>query len=369
MAMAAVCSSFIVELDEAVQSRSTEKRVETLRRVTDLFLGEADRLNNEQIELFDDVLVKLIERIENKALADLSSRLAPIDSAPITVIRRLARNDEISVAGPVLATSSRLTANDLIEVAKTKSQSHLLAISGRSQIDETVTDVLLTRANREVTTRLAANAGARFSEKGFETLVRAGEADAALAEKVGLRLDLPIRLLRELLSKATEAVRSRLLSLATPENQDEIRRVLASIANAVGAEVTAPRNFESALEKVGAMHRNNDLDEAALLGFANSGKYEEMVAALSMLSGAPIEVIKPLMKSVKPDGLLIPCKAAGLKWPTVGAILKNRIAHHSISDDEIAQCRTNFIALSIATAQRTLRFWIVRNSNPAAVRH
>src|SRR6202020_1942000 len=103
----------------------------------------------------------------------LSSRLAPIDSAPVEVIRRLARNDEISVAGPVLTASSSLTANDLIEVAGTKSQSHLLAISGRAQIDETVTDVLLTRGNSEVTNRLATNAGARFSEKGFETLVKA----------------------------------------------------------------------------------------------------------------------------------------------------------------------------------------------------
>ena len=94
--------------------------------------------------VFDDVLGKLIHRIETKALAELSSRLAPIDNAPIDVIRRLARNDEIIVAGPVLATSARLTASDLIEVAETKSQRHLLAISGRSQLEEAVTDVLLT---------------------------------------------------------------------------------------------------------------------------------------------------------------------------------------------------------------------------------
>src|SRR5271169_2196298 len=124
MLMAAVCSALIVELEEAVQSHSAEKRVDTLRRITDLFLGEADRLTDQQIDVFDDVLGKLIQRIETKALAELSSRLAPIDSAPIEVIRRLARNDEISVAGPVLSESSRLTADDLIEIAKMKSQSH-----------------------------------------------------------------------------------------------------------------------------------------------------------------------------------------------------------------------------------------------------
>ena len=101
--MATVSNSLIIELEEAVHSHSAEKRVETLRRVTDLFLGEAERLNDEQIALFDDVLGKLIHRIETKALAELSSRLAPIDNAPIDVIRRLARHDAIIVAGPVLA--------------------------------------------------------------------------------------------------------------------------------------------------------------------------------------------------------------------------------------------------------------------------
>jgi uncharacterized protein (DUF2336 family) len=348
-------------LEEAVHSGSAEKRVETLRRVTDLFLGEADRLNDEQIEVFDDVLGALIQRIETKALAELSSRLAPIENAPIDVIRRFARNDEITVAGPVLTGSSRLSADDLIEVAKTKGQSHLLAISGRSQLDETVTDVLLNRGDREVANRLATNSGARFSESGFQTLVKAGETDAALAEKVGIRLDLPIRLLRELLLKATEAVRSRLLSLANPEAHEAIKRVLVSISSQVTQEATAPRDFEKALQFALSMQKNEQLNEAALFEFANARKYEEMVVALSLLCQSPIEIIKPLMRSPKADGLLIACKAAGLKWGTVNVILKNRITHHSMSDEDLAQCRTNFIALSNATAQRTLRFWIVRN--------
>jgi uncharacterized protein (DUF2336 family) len=368
--MPAVSHSLIIELEEAVHSRSAERRVETLRRVTDLFLGEADRLNDEQISVFDDVLGKLIHRIETKAVAELSSRLAPIHSAPIEVIRQLARHDEITVAGPVLKESPRLSASDLIEVAKTKSQGHLLAISGRNQLEETVTDVLLIHGSHEVASRLAANSGARFSATGFETLVKAGEADPTLAEKIGLRLDLPLRLLRELLLKATEAVRSRLLSLATPENQDEIRRVLGTICSEVSHEVTAPRDFNKALELALSLQKNNQLNEAALLEFANARRYEEMVATLALLSTASIDIIKPLMKATAPDGLLIPCKAADLKWPTVNAILKNRFAHHSISEQELAHSKSTFIALSKATAQRTLRFWMVRNiaANPPAKR-
>src|ERR1700680_1567847 len=149
--------SLIVELEEAIQSGSSEKRVETLRRVTDLFLYDADRLNEAQVGVFDDVLCHLIKRIETKALVELSGHLAPVDNSPVEVIRQLARNDEIAVAGPVLTRSARLTHGDLVEIAGTKGQQHLLAISGRSEIEEAVTDVLIDRGDREVTHRLARN--------------------------------------------------------------------------------------------------------------------------------------------------------------------------------------------------------------------
>ena len=130
-----VSASLIGELEVAISAGSAEKRVETLRRVTDLLLGDADRLNDDQIAVFDDVLGRLIERIETRALVELSSRLAPIGNAPIETIRRLAWSDEIAVAGPVLSGSARLTTNDLVGIAAARSQPHLLAISSREKPD------------------------------------------------------------------------------------------------------------------------------------------------------------------------------------------------------------------------------------------
>jgi hypothetical protein len=75
--------SLLAELETAVKNGSPEKRVDTLRRVTSLFLEGSDRLNEQQISVFDDVLVHLIQRIESKALVQLSTSLAPVDNAPI----------------------------------------------------------------------------------------------------------------------------------------------------------------------------------------------------------------------------------------------------------------------------------------------
>ena len=112
--------SLIADLEDAIQSGSKDKRVETLRRITDLFVADADRLSDQQIDVFDDVLGHLIKRIESKALAELSRRLGPINNAPIEVVRRLARDDNITVAEPILTTSLRLSDGDLIDIASSR---------------------------------------------------------------------------------------------------------------------------------------------------------------------------------------------------------------------------------------------------------
>jgi uncharacterized protein (DUF2336 family) len=352
--------SLLAELEAALKHGSSEKRIDTLRRVTDLFLNEADRLNEVQISLFDDVLSHLIKRIETKALIELSAHLAPVDNAPVEVIRKLARDEEISVAAPVLTQSARLTSSDLIEIAKTKSQHHLLAISGRSELEEAVTDVLIQRGDQETMHRLARNAGARFSEVGFTTLVRNAETDEGLAEKLGLRLDIPLRLLRDLLLKATEAVRQRLLAVAPAESAAQILQVLGRVSHEVTREATASRDFTQAQQSILAMHNEGRLNESALLEFAHRRRYEQMVASLAILASASINLIAPLMESPRSDGLLVPCKAVGLKWSTVSAILKSRVAHHSVPDVDLARAKEEYLNLSQETAQRILRFWQVR---------
>src|SRR5262249_30112567 len=101
--------SIVDELENALKDGSPERRTETLRRVTDLFLGNADCLGEQQVKVFDDVLLHLIKRIETEALVQLSASLAPASNAPTDVIRHLAYSEEIRIAAPVLSQSDRLS--------------------------------------------------------------------------------------------------------------------------------------------------------------------------------------------------------------------------------------------------------------------
>ena len=353
--------SLIAELEEVVQHGSREKRVETLQRITALFLDGASRYSDEHVDLFDDVFGLLIDEIETKARAELSNRLAPVSNAPAKVLRKLANDDDITVAGPVLKLAPRLAEADLIDVASTKGQAHLHAISARRALGEAVTDVLVRRGNRDVARRVADNRSARISEKGFYGLVERAEEDGILAEKVGLRPDIPAPMFRDLLTKATAVVHRRLIASATPEVRAAICDVLAKVSKEVSARV-GPRDYRAAQRVVLNLDRANRLDEAVLTSFCNEGKYEETVVGLAALAKVPIKIADRLMAGDRPDPVLILCKAAGLNWPAVKALILARPDGAGTSAQGLDAAFANYGRLSASTARRVVRFWQVRQN-------
>ena len=213
---AATSESLLDELQTTLAHGTVARRVETLRRVTDLFINGAVDYSDEQIGLFDDVFQCLIVHIETSAKALLSNRLATIGTAPPQTIRALAFDDLIEVAAPVLSRSERLDDEALIEAAHNKSQAHLMAISTRRVLSGAVTDVLVLRGNDEVIQSTVNNPGANFSERGFTRLVNRAEGDDDLATCIGLRPTIPRHLYLKLIAKASVTVRAR-LEAANPQ--------------------------------------------------------------------------------------------------------------------------------------------------------
>ncbi len=129
-------ASLLPELEDVVQHGSAEKRAETLRRITGLFLDGAVSFNDEHVALFDDVIGYLIEEIEAKALAELARRLAPLPNAPAGVVNKLARNDDIEVAGPVLKVQGIRSSDDVGEIVWNLVESGLMLKSERDRKED-----------------------------------------------------------------------------------------------------------------------------------------------------------------------------------------------------------------------------------------
>jgi uncharacterized protein (DUF2336 family) len=351
-------ASLIPELEDVIQNGSLERRATTVKRIANLFVDGASSFNEDHIGLFDDVLCRLVAEIEAKARAEIARALSPISNAPSGLIQKLAQDDDIAVAGPVIAQSQRLQESDLVELAETRSQAHLAAIAGRPDIGEAVTDVLVRRGDPEVVRHVADNQSAKFSDGGFSALVKRAEDDDDLAQRVGQRPDIPPHLFRQLLVRATAVVQQRLLSSAKPETRAEIQRVLDKISTEYNKAVPA-LDYTAALRVVREMQQDDKLGEPELAAFAKAQKFEETVAALSVLCGVPIETADRLMAGDRPDPILILCKAAGYSWPTVRAIIMSRPSGKGSSAASVDAAFVNFEKLSPSTAQRVVRFWQV----------
>jgi uncharacterized protein (DUF2336 family) len=354
------------ELQATLTHGTVARRVETLRRVTDLFLGGAVDYADEQIALFDDVFKCLIVHIEVSARALLANRLAQLDNAPRDTIRTLAFDDVIDVAGPVLSKSERLDDEALIEAARSKSQAHLLAISIRKVLSHAVTDVLVLRGNDEVLQSTVNNPGAEFSERGFTRLVNRAEGDDNLATCIALRPTLPRHLYLKLLAKASVTVRQR-LEAAHPEHASNVpsavREATRRARSAPGA-VTKQTEIAHALIK--SLDADGRLNEHLVTQFAEQGKFDETNASIAALANVPVATAESMMMESRAEGVMILAKVGGLSWLTVKAIINMRDDFLGGEPTDIMACKSTYERLRSSTAQQVMRFHRMQQSAPAA---
>jgi uncharacterized protein (DUF2336 family) len=363
----ATSENLLDELQTTLAHGTVARRVETLRRVTDLFLSGAVDYSDEQIALFDDVFQCLMHHIETSAKALLANRLAPIDTAPPLTIRALAFDDLIEVAAPVLSRSERLDDEVLIETARNKSQAHLMAISTRRVLSDAVTDVLVLRGNDEVIQSTVNNPGAEFSERGFTRLVNRAEGDDELATCIGLRPTIPRHLYLKLLAKASVTVRAR-LEAANPQQAADVPiavREAAQRARTAPSAITRETAIAHALVK--SLYEDGRLDEHQVAAFAEAGKFDEANAAIAALANVTISIAENMMMETRAEGVMILAKVSGMSWSTVKAIIHLRDDLSGMEPTDLASCKATYERLRPSTAQQVLRFHRMQQSAaPAA---
>jgi uncharacterized protein (DUF2336 family) len=344
-------------LDEIVRHGDPQRRAEAARRIAELFFQDAATLGSNHVDLFDGLLIDLVPHADLAARAELAERMSLLANAPRELVGQLARENEITIAGPLLRRSPVLDEAALIEIARVKGQGHLLAMSERAALSSDLTDVLVHRGDRDVVRRTAGNSGAHFSEGGYSTLIKRAGRDGVLTLKLGQRDDLSADLLKELLAGSIDVIRRRLFEVVKPARQAVIKQAMTEISG-VPEQVESRRDFMPAQRSVLALHRDGYLNEGALLGFAKSHRYEESLAALSAMSGVKIATLDRLISGDRHDPILIVGKTIGLEWVTVRALLLLRLGPHRVpAPADIEAARVNFARLMPSTAERVVQFW------------
>ena len=350
-------NNLISDLENAIATRSDATGA-MLHQITDLFLSNAGHYSPDQLDIYDGLLKTLIAKVEVTARAKLAQRLAPVDGAPVNTMRSLALDDAIEVAEPVLTQSNALDDDTLAHCIAINGQEHMLAIATRSKLSETVSGHLVTKGDHKVLRTLVSNPGAAISDPSFGLLVQKSAGNDWLSECVAGRTDIPEQHLRELISKASDIVRQKLMT-DNPELSDIIQEIFPDSKPSAGTKMPdAAKDYRTAELVV----KSQPLTEAVVVEFTKARKLEEIIVAIAQLSGLSTTEIERLFMGTWSSPVAVILKAIGFHLATVEAIYRSRLANGEVARDDLIQIKAEFIALRRPTAERIMRFFCARKA-------
>jgi hypothetical protein len=349
--------NLVSDLEKAITNKSANAGA-MLHQITDLFLLNVGHYSVEQLDVYDVILKELIAKVEVAARAMLARRLALVNKAPPKTIRSLALDDAIEVAEPILSQYIALDDDILTHCIAIKGQEHLLAIATRNRISETVSYQLIAKGSKRVLGTLASNPGAAISDPSFGVLVQKSAEDDWLLECVAGRKDLPEHHLRELLSKASEIVRQRLIA-ANPGLSDIIQQILPLKGSSVANKTPSPVRDYSAAERV---VKSLELNEEVVIEFAREKKLAEMVVSIAQLSRLSVYEIERLFVGTWTSPVAVILKALGFHLSAVDAIYHARLSAGQVIRGDLIQTKAEFIAIRRPTAERILRFFYAKRA-------
>jgi uncharacterized protein (DUF2336 family) len=357
--MSLLFQAMVSDVENAVTSGDALRRRAMLRSVAALFVGQAARLNEDQVDAFDAVIARLARNIESEARAELAERLADITNAPRATVRDLAFDPTLAVASPVLERSTQLTEDDLVDVAEQRGQGHLMALTRRKTLSTRVTDVLVTRGDSDVARSVAGNDGALFSHHGHTVLINRAAEDDVLRSTLAKRSDVPPAYRKRLVELAQERVQRRL--------GDEFGSAADAVIGDAAARYRAPVRDDALLVAevaVSTLARKTDLNELVVCNWLSGGRETEALVALARLAGVPSRVALTAYEADSSEPMLILVRAAKCGWRTLKLALT--MAGRPPSTQEMQGFVEAFQALSVATAQRVLRFTATQDATPEA---
>lgn len=342
-------ADILAELEEAVAACPPERCARIFSGIVQLLAAGRDRPQELLVNVVDGVLLRLLGRVAPSTLVQLSQALAELNVAPQETLRHLASHEHQDVACPVLLKSQALSAADLAAVATSCGDSHRLAISARDRIEAAVVDALVKHGGRAVCLALIGNPGASFSDAAYAVLVDASVADDAIMKALALRPGTPDIVVRKLLSASPgQKAAAKPNASATPPAPSPAPAPTVP-------KRPCPPDYASARPEIVALSRIGKLNNSTVNRFAIRGETANLFAALSVLSGAPIEIVERVMTDDDCEGLVMACRASRLNWATTLAILSNRSGTR-LSFAERERAQHIFETLLLSTSQWTVRW-------------
>jgi Uncharacterised protein conserved in bacteria (DUF2336) len=148
-----------------------------------------------------------------------------------------------------------------------------------------------------------------------------------------------------------------------PNMVEQIQSAVTDVAGALQSKFgPVSRGYFVAKRVVATQHRQGNLNEDSISGYARSHRLEEVTIGLSLLCALPGDVIERAVLDKNREMLLILAKALDFSWATTMALLFLGAKDHRITAKELKTLESEFGRLNIETSRSVLEFYQSRKN-------
>lgn len=341
-------------LEDLARRSSSEERAVLLHRLADLLMRGNISRDPMIVELFEDIVCRVLEQVDPKERVEFSQRVGPSSATPRRVVMDLA-NDIVSVAEPVLRYSPILSEEDLLDIAENTGPAHLEVIARRIYLSRDLTDVLVARGQMMVHRTIAANDGAQISEGAFHVLLDGAQGDTVLQELMALRPNLPQAVRDRLVPMLAEEVRRRLSSrwsnIPTAKINDALDSQVEQLierVEAISDDHAAFVNLQAGIED-GILTLDEAIRQACRLN-----RHDWLIDLVSAAGSSDRSIVLTVLLMRENRPLSVMLRALGISGESYRAVLDMRARHLRVGSND-PRLVVDFEALDPAVANAILR--------------
>lgn len=353
-------------LVELAGENSSDRRRELLREITDVFLENPESYNETEAQYFGEIMGKVAYDLERQVREELARKLAEESAAPPELIRKLA-NDEISIAQPVIAKSPVLKQEDLIEIAESRGQEHMMAMTKRTDIGENLSEILVQKGDDRVVEGLVRNETAKISRDTMQKVVERSESSVVLQAPLVERPDLPADLMKDMLAFVSDDIKARIMDQTNLVNADKLDEILDNVGAKIERKSALRKNSKSKPEVlIEELIKNGELNENKLVELAKQRKIPEFICGLAHIAELDLSATRRAIMDRSGEGLAIVCKSCGFAQATFSTFINYVWPDSERSIEQSCKLIALYNQVTMETAQRVMRFWRVRQQSDGA---
>uniref|UniRef100_A0A2A4YXB9 DUF2336 domain-containing protein n=1 Tax=OCS116 cluster bacterium TaxID=2030921 RepID=A0A2A4YXB9_9PROT len=296
------------ELTKLATEKSSDKRLELMTAITDMFITDRQNKSLNEVELFGDVFTKLLKDMDKNGKLQISEKFAHVQDTPKSFAVALIYEDA-EVAAPMLQHSNVFTDDDLINVTNLTTTEHRVAVAGRINISEIVTDNLIGHGEPIVLRAVCQNDSAHISNNGFAHMVKHNPDDGELLALLLQREDLP-KDVKLLLPHLAGGVLSAVKRVADSHSKAEMRDLMDRTYEQRDAEATEDNlDVTSSLEQVnqvrdGALSLNEAIEQ-----FAAELQSNDLAQLIAEMGHVDVKYVQEVMSQSRGEPLTILCRS------------------------------------------------------------